>query len=84
LASAHDEIAPRIAQNLGCGSQTVRNAIHELSEKGLKSFTSGSSCSKGVHAAFDEEGAEALRELLHRVSAQQTLCQLACSAQEAV
>jgi hypothetical protein len=28
---------------------------------------------KEVHATFDEEGAGALRELLHRVSAQQTL-----------
>src|SRR5215212_9519659 len=65
LASARGEIAPRLAENLGCGEQTVRNAIHEFNEKGLKSLTPGSSRPKEVHAAFDEEGAEALRELLH-------------------
>jgi transposase len=66
LASARGEIAPRIAENLGCGQQTVRNAIHQFNERGLKSLTPGSSRPKEVHAAFDEEGAEALRELLHR------------------
>ena len=45
----------------------MRNAIHdEFNEKGLKSLTPGSARPKEVHAAFDEEGAEALRELLHR------------------
>src|SRR5215203_2045735 len=34
LASARDEIAPQIAENLGCGQQTVRNAIHEFDERG--------------------------------------------------
>lgn len=64
LASARCEIAPQIAENLGCAQQTVRNAIHDFNEKGLKSLTPGSSRPKEVHAAFDEEGAEALRELL--------------------
>jgi transposase len=66
LASARGEIAPRIAENLGCGQQTVRNAIHEFNERGLKSLTPGSSRPKEVHAAFDESGTEALRELLHQ------------------
>jgi transposase len=66
LASARGKIAPRIAENLGCGEQTVRNAIHEFNERGLKSLTPGSSRPKEVHAAFDQEGAVALRELLHR------------------
>ena len=56
LASARGEIAPRIAENLGCGQQTVRNAIHEFNERGLKSLTPGSSRPKEVHAAFDQEG----------------------------
>jgi len=34
--------------------------------KGSKPLTRGSSRPKEVHAAFDEEGAEVLRELLHR------------------
>jgi hypothetical protein len=33
LASARGEIAPWVAENLGCGSQTVRNTIHEFNER---------------------------------------------------
>jgi hypothetical protein len=50
----------------GCGSQTVRNAIHTFNDRGLLALTPGSSRPKRVHAAFDEESAEALREMLHR------------------
>ena len=35
LASSRRERAPRIAENLGCGSQAVRNAIHDFNERGL-------------------------------------------------
>src|ERR687889_1803061 len=66
LASSRGERAPRIAENLGCGSQTVRNAIHEFNERGLDALTPGSSRPREVHAAFDEESAKVLRELLHR------------------
>src|SRR5215210_4323704 len=66
LASARGERAPRIAENLGCGSQTVRNAIHDFDERGLDALTPGSSRPKEVHSAFDEESARSLRELLHR------------------
>jgi transposase len=67
LASARGERPPRIAENLGCGSQTVRNAIHDFDERGLDALTPGSSRPREVHAAFDEGGTEALRELLlHR------------------
>jgi transposase len=66
LASSKGERPPRIAENLGCGSQTVRNAIHAFNEGGLGALTPWSSRPKEVHAAFDEAGAEALRELLHR------------------
>lgn len=65
LASSKDERPPRIAENLRCGSQTVRNAIHEFNERGLGALRAGSSRPREVHAAFDEDGAEALRELLH-------------------
>jgi transposase len=65
LASARRERPPRIAENLGCGSQTVRNAIHAFDERGLGALKAGSSRPKEVHAAFDESGAEALREMLH-------------------
>jgi transposase len=65
LASARGERPPRIAENLGCGSQTVRNAIHDFNEHALDALTPGSSRPREVHAAFDESGTEALRELLH-------------------
>jgi transposase len=65
LASARRERPPRIAENLGCGSQTVRNAIHAFNERGLGALQAGSSRPREVHAAFDERGSEALREMLH-------------------
>ena len=65
LASARGEHSPRIAENLGCGSQTVRNAIHDFDERGLLALRAGSSRPKEVHAAFDEGEAESLREMLH-------------------
>jgi transposase len=66
LASARGERPPRIAENLGCGSQTVRNAIHAFNRQGLGALQAGSSRPKEVHAAFDESGAQALREMLHQ------------------
>src|SRR5918994_184775 len=64
-ASSRRERAPRIAENLGCGSQTVRNAIHDFNERGLGALRAGSSRPKEVHAAFDAGGAESLRQMLH-------------------
>ena len=66
LASARGERAPRIAENLGCGSQTVRNAIHDFNRRGLGALQAGSSRPKEVHAAFDEGRAESLRQMLHQ------------------
>src|SRR5829696_6492678 len=66
LASARGNAPPKIAENLGCASQTVRNAIRAFDERGLDALTPGSSRPKRVHAAFDEKSAEALREMLHR------------------
>lgn len=66
LASSKGERPPRIAENLGCAPQTVRNAIHEFDRRGLGALVPGSSRPTEVHAAFDEDGAQALREMLHR------------------
>ena len=66
LASSRGLSPPKIARSLGCGSQTARNAIHAFDERGLDALTPGSSRPKRVRAAFGEEGAEALREMLHR------------------
>jgi transposase len=66
LASARGERAPQIAKNLGCGQQTVRDAIHDFNERGLDALKASSSRPREVHAAFDEESACALREMLHQ------------------
>ena len=65
LASARGERAPRIAENLGCGSQTARNAIHDFNDRGLGALQAGSSRPKEVHAAFDAGEAASLRQMLH-------------------
>ena len=67
LASSRGEPPPKIAASLGCGSQTVRNAIHAFNKRGLDALEPGSSRPKRTRAAFDEEeSAERLREMLHR------------------
>jgi len=66
LASSKGEKAPKIAENLGCGQQTVRDAIHDFNERGLDTLVAESSRPKRTRDAFDEESAEALRQMLHR------------------
>ena len=65
-ASSRGEHVPQIAENLGCGQQTVRDAIHDFNERGLDALVARSSRPKRTRDAFDEQGAEALREMLHR------------------
>ena len=65
LASSKGERPPQMAENLGCAQQTVRNAIHEFNGRGLEALSPGSSRPREVHAAFGEDGVEALREMLH-------------------
>jgi transposase len=66
LASSRGEHAPRIAESLGCGQQTVRDAIHDFNERGVDALVARSSRPRRTRDAFDEESAEALREMLHR------------------
>ena len=66
LASSRGNEAPQIAENLGCGQQTVRDAIHDFNERDLDALTPGSSRPKRTRDAFDHHRAEALREMLHR------------------
>lgn len=51
---------------MGCGSQTVRNAIHDFNERGLDALVAGSSRPKRTQAVFDEKSAELVREILYR------------------
>jgi transposase len=66
LASARGEQVPLIARNLGCGEQTVRNAIHAFTRTGAASRWPGSTRPHTIRSAFDLAGAERLRALLHR------------------
>jgi len=66
LASARGERAPLIAHQLGCDDQTVRNVIHGFNADGLGVLHQGSSRPHRLRAAFMEEGAQQLKDLLHR------------------
>ena len=66
LASSRGEHAPQIARNLGCGAQTVRDAIHNFNGRGVDALKARSSRPERTQAVFHEKSAEALRELLHR------------------
>ena len=65
LASSRGEHAPKIAESLGCGQQTVRDAIHDFNERGLDALIARSSRPRRTRDTFDEESAEALRQMLH-------------------
>ncbi len=66
LASARGNRVPAIARALGCGQQTVRNALHAFDRDGVAALREGSSRPHTIHAAFDDAGAERVRALLHR------------------
>jgi Winged helix-turn helix len=57
--------SPQIATNLGCGQQTVRDAIHDFNTGGVDALVAKSSRPRRTRDAFDERSAEALREMLH-------------------
>jgi transposase len=66
LASARGEPPAQIARQVGCGDQTVRNALHAFNARGLAALRPGSRRAKTIHRAFDAAGAERLRALLHQ------------------
>src|SRR5260370_11231306 len=66
LASSREQRPKEIAHNLGCATQTVRNAIHAFGQKGLACLKQESSRPKTGQAPFDQSKCEALRALLHQ------------------
>lgn len=64
--SARGRRSTEIADELGCCSQTVRNAIHDFNERGLASLTPEKSGPKDPDRIFDEAKREALLELAHQ------------------
>jgi transposase len=66
LASARGEPVPQIARALGCGEQTVRNAIHAFNAQGVAALGPGSTRPHTLHTVVTPERAERLRALLHQ------------------
>lgn len=67
LASARGERAPRIAAQLGCSDQTVRDVIRQFERDGLEScLTPKSHRPKTIHRKLDATAVEGIRALLHQ------------------
>ena len=66
LASNRGQRSKAIVVNLGCATQTVRNALHAFEQKGLECLKPESCRPKTVQAQFDPAKCEALRVLLHQ------------------
>src|SRR3712207_1412465 len=65
-ASSRGEHVPQIAENLGCGQQTVRDAIHGFNERGLDALVARSSRPKRTRDAFGASRARGLRGFVGR------------------
>lgn len=66
LASSRGQRPKMIANNLGCATQTVRNAIHAFEQEGLACLTRESCRPKTVQAELTQAKCEALRATLHQ------------------
>lgn len=66
LASSRGKRPSFIARDLGCATQTVRNAIHAFEQKGVACLKQESSRPKTVQAQFDQARCEELRAILHK------------------
>ena len=66
LASARREHTPKIAIQVGCHEQTVRDAIHAFNQTGLAALKAASSRPHTIDPAFDAEQARRLRALVRQ------------------
>ncbi len=66
LASADGRPPARIAENLGCATQTVRNAIRAFQAAGIDCLNQRSHRPASAHPELDGIACERLRALLHR------------------
>src|SRR2546421_5301134 len=66
LLSVQEKSTTMIARIIGCNDQTVRNAIHDFHERGLAALHPKSSRPHTTYEAFDDQGRERLRALLHQ------------------
>jgi len=66
LASARGRRPQQIADELGCASQTVRNAIKAFNDRGRGALQERSHRNHTIHTSFDDAGLEQLQALAHR------------------
>jgi DNA-binding NarL/FixJ family response regulator len=66
LASARGQTATAIAQQLGCATQTVRNALRAFEQRGVASLSAQSRRPKRIARAWETDQDEPLRALLHQ------------------
>ena len=66
LASAEGQATTRIACELRCTDQTVRNTIHAFHQRGLAGLQPLSSRPHSTSTIFDAGACESLRALLHQ------------------
>ncbi|GAC1470413.1 MAG: hypothetical protein PVSMB7_21130 [Chloroflexota bacterium] len=66
LASARGKRPQQIADEGGCASQTVRNAIKAFNHRGLPALQERSHRNHTIHTTFDDAGLERLQALAHR------------------
>jgi transposase len=66
LASARGRRPQQIADELGCASQTVRNAVKAFNQRGLPALQERSHRNHTIHTSFDDAGLAQLQALAHR------------------
>jgi len=67
LKSAREQLsASEIAAHLYCSDQAVREAIHAFHERGLACLQEGSHAREDPDTAFDDDGAEWLKTIVHQ------------------
>ena len=66
LASEYGAGVPRIARQVGCSEQTVRNVVHAFNTQGIACRHRGSSRPHTTRECLDARGAERLQALLHQ------------------
>ena len=66
LASEYGAGVPRIARQVGCSDQTVRNVVHAFTTQGVACLPRGSSRPHTTRERVGSEGAQRLQTLLHQ------------------
>jgi transposase len=66
LASGRKVTARKIARNLNCDDQTVRNVIKQFNKNGLEVLKAKSNRPHNIKSTFTDENIEQLKDILHQ------------------